>query len=109
MPDCSEDFFRRRAASFDHFVGASVQVGRDVDPCARAVWRLITIEGRWLHHREIGGLGALKDTARIDADLTPRVRDVCPVAHQAASLSELSKRMDCNQANARNSFDDVAL
>src|SRR5262245_6388032 len=43
-----------------------------------------------LHHRQARWLGALEDTADVDAGLTPRVLVVASVAHQPADLAILT-------------------
>src|SRR5262249_44855964 len=44
------------------------------------------LELRRLHDRQIRGIRALEDAARIDAGLTPRVRKVGSVAHEPADF-----------------------
>ena len=44
-----------------------------------------------LHDRQVGGLLTLEDPAGIDADLTIRIRNVSPVAHQPAGFSNFTR------------------
>ena len=46
-----------------------------------------------LHDRQVRRLRALEDAAGIDADLTPRVRNVGSVAHQPAGFGEVTRRI----------------
>ena len=61
-------------------------------PSAFAVVRLMTNSNFvGLHHRQVGGLRALQDLAGVDADLTPRVQKIGPIAHQPTGFDELAK------------------
>src|SRR5262249_56330580 len=44
-----------------------------------------------LQDRQVGGLRALEDLTGIDADLTPRVQKIGPIAHQQARFGHLSR------------------
>ena len=54
-----------------------------------------------LHDWQIGGVRALKDTARIDADLTVRLGSSGTIAHQPAGLYGFGVRIGCRNAVAR--------
>src|SRR5437660_4524903 len=42
--------------------------------------------------RQVCGLGPLEDAAAINADLTPRIREIAPVTYQPASFGKLAPR-----------------
>src|SRR5262249_59872883 len=52
------------------------------------------LESRGLHDRNIGGLRALEDEARVDPSLTLGFRDAGAVAHEAAARHELTPLVD---------------
>ena len=54
-----------------------------------------------LHHRQVGGLGALEDAAGIDADLTKHFREVGSVAHQSAGFHRITGRISRRNPVAR--------
>jgi hypothetical protein len=45
-----------------------------------------------LHHRQVRGLHVLEDAAGVDADLTPRTRNVGSVAHESAGFGRFARR-----------------
>ena len=69
-------------------------VGGTSRPSILAVLRLMTSSNlRRLHDRQVRGLCALEDAAGIDAELTPRARNVGSVAHQPADFDILAPRV----------------
>ena len=76
---------------FDHLVGNGEQVSWHL--YAKRSRRL-QVDGQYkfgrLQHRHVGGLGALEDAARIDADLTIHVLEIGSVTHQPASRYRIS-------------------
>ena len=40
-----------------------------------------------LHDGKVGGLRALEDLTGLEADLTPRVQNIDPIAHQSAGFA----------------------
>jgi hypothetical protein len=52
-------------------------------------------QGRRLHDRQIGGLGALQNLSGIDADLTSHVSEVGSVANQPAGCDKFTIRIRC--------------
>ena len=61
--------FRIAKGSLDHLVGDRENVLRHLDTeCARRLKVDDELEFGRLQHRQVGGLGALEDVARIDAD-----------------------------------------
>src|SRR5690349_3540003 len=67
-------------------------VGGTCNPSAFAVLRLMTNSnlGR-LHHRQLGGLGALENFACVYPALAISIGEITSIAHQAAGFSELSQ------------------
>src|SRR5258708_11539534 len=91
MPDRTS---LRLAHSFDHLVGECEHGWRHLD--AEEPGRLQVddeLELGGLHDRQVRGLGALEDAAGIEADLTPRVREVGSVAHQPAGRDNATLRV----------------
>src|SRR5262249_3190635 len=79
---------------FDHLVGGHEQFVRHSEsehPGSRGVDD--ELELARLQNRQIRGLRALKYTAGIDAELTPRVRDVGCVAHEPADCGVVTPRI----------------
>src|SRR5262245_29059922 len=70
---------------FDHLIGNGDHPRRHID--AKRSRRLQVDNelklGR-LQHRQVAGLGTLKDAAGINTDLTKPVGEIAPVAHQPA-------------------------
>jgi hypothetical protein len=82
---------KTREDSFDHFVGAGEQRGRNFK-AERSGGRQVDDQfklGR-LHYRQVGRLSTLEDLAGVDADLTVRFRLARSVAHEAASFRILA-------------------
>src|SRR4029077_16951344 len=83
-----------RGGSFDHLVGLGEQRRRHFK--AEHECRLgidDQLELGCLHDRQVGGLRALKDAARIDADLTIGVRNIGSVTDEPASLDLVAHRI----------------
>src|SRR5262245_21468586 len=57
-------------------------------PSALAVCRLMTNSN--LVDRQFGGLAALENSTRVDTYLTPRIRNIGPIAHQQAHFDHLT-------------------
>src|SRR5262249_50884267 len=75
--------------SFDHLVGAGKQRRWDFEAerlCRLAVDDQIEFAG--LHHRQVGGLGALQDAGGIRANLTVHVFKARSVGHQSPDFGE---------------------
>src|SRR5262245_41454387 len=72
---------------FDHLVGASEQRGRHLDAeHAGGLHVENKLELAGLLDRQVVRLRTLEDATGIEADLPIHVRDIGPVAHQAASI-----------------------
>src|SRR5262249_18499298 len=83
---------RTPGASFDHLVGAGEQRGRHFEaehPCGLSVND--ELELAHLLDRQFPRLYTLEDATGIDADDTPRIRDVGPVAHQPAGFGDFTR------------------
>src|SRR6516165_4787433 len=66
-------------------------VGGTSRPSALAVCRLMTNSNLVdCKNRQLGGLRALEDLTGVDADLTPRVQNIGPIAHQQARFDHLT-------------------
>ena len=86
----------------DHVIGECEQCGWHFDAERH---RRLQVDnelklGR-LHDRQVGRLGALEDTAGINADLTKRVCEAGSVAHQPASFHVLTLRISRGNLVAR--------
>src|SRR5271157_4596044 len=82
---------QQRNFSLDHLVGKQLQLSWDVETKRLGRCHIDDeLEFGRLHHRQVGGLGALEDAAGIDADLTIRVREVGSVAHQPAGCDNIT-------------------
>ena len=82
------------APLFDHHVGAREQRGRHGEAEHPGCLGIDDqLELRRLHHRQVRGLRTLEDATGIDADLTPRFRNVGSVAHQAAGFGIVTPRI----------------
>src|SRR5262245_58890079 len=79
------------STSLDHLVGAGYQRWRHLE-AERS--RSLKIDNEFelggLHDRQVGRLGAFEDWTGIDADLTPHVRNIGPIAHQPAGFDLLA-------------------
>ena len=73
-----------RASSVGGTSRPSILGGLDVDD---------QLELGRLHDRQVSRLLTLEDTAGIDADLTPRIRNVGSVAYQSAGFGEFTRRI----------------
>src|SRR5215813_8082972 len=81
-----------RGASFDQLVGDAEQRRRHGEvkhPGGLGVED--QLELAQLLDRQVCRLCALEDTTAIDTELTPRVRNVCSVAHELAGFSILTR------------------
>src|SRR5262245_47040618 len=75
----------------DHLVGTGEQSWRDLDAEHLSGCQIDDeVELGWLHHRQVGWLGAFENAAGIDANLAKNVREIGPVAHQAADFREFA-------------------
>jgi len=75
----------------DHLVGERQQLVRNLEferLGGSQIDRQLEFGG--LHDRQLGRLGAVKNLTGIDADLTPHVRNIGPIAHQPAGGDELT-------------------
>src|SRR5215470_1956334 len=54
-----------------------------------------------LNHRQVGRLFSLKDATNIDADLTERIVNIGPIAHEASSWGEPAESGDSWHGVAR--------
>src|SRR5262245_43983993 len=83
--------FRTSLTSFDHLVGGHEQAGRHSEAeqsCGLGVDDQLEL-GR-LQDWQVRGLGTLENSAGVDADLTPRIRNVGSVAHEPTDVGNLT-------------------
>ena len=84
----------RRAGGLLHSITSSARAsseGGTVRPSVLAVWMLMTSSNLLdCTTGRSAGLGALEDAPSIDADLTPRIRNVGSVAHQSADFGNFA-------------------
>ena len=86
---------RRRRVSLDNLVGAADERQREGN--AKRLCGLEIDDHLDLHdllHRQIGGLAALEDFPRVEADLAVSIGQVAPIAHQAAGYREVAPSGD---------------
>src|SRR6266487_3460941 len=92
----------------DHLVGAGKQSWRDFE-AERSGGLMVEdqFEFRGLHHRQIGGLGALEDTADIRSCLPPCLRNVGSITHEPADVWKLTVCIDGGHSTANRLVDNV--
>src|SRR5262245_4860432 len=94
-PEAQNGKRRTSRALFDYFVGAVLDRLRHGDAeCLRSPEVDDQLDFRCLLHRKILGLFSLENPARIDSDLTGRLRKVAAIAHKAAGDGKLAKLGD---------------
>src|SRR5262249_28329478 len=82
--------------SFDHLVGAGEQRRWHFEAkCPRGIEIDHQFELGRLAHRQVGRLGALKDTPSIESDLAPVISKAGSIAHQAADFDEKTLWIGC--------------
>ena len=78
---------QQTACLFDHLVGGEQQTGRHLETERSGGSQIDDqLELGRLHHWQFGRLRTGEDLASLDADLTNTVRNIGPVAHQAAGV-----------------------
>src|SRR5262249_11219454 len=76
---------------FDHLVGARQQRRRNGEvkhPGGLGIDHQLELAR--LHDRQVGGLGALEDTAGVNSELPKRIDNVGSVAHQPTDFSKIA-------------------
>src|SRR5215472_2554852 len=95
--------------SFDHLVGAREQRRRNFDAkCLRRIEVNNQLKFGRLQHRQVGGLGALKNFADIDAKLTISICAVVSVTDESACIRELTPFIDRGNSVSCRQRDDPA-
>src|SRR5215213_9732078 len=80
--------------SLNHLVGLAEESRNFEAKCFCGLEVYHKLEPGRLHDGEVSRIGSLQNATGIDPSASIHVRDACPVAHQATSLSELTPLVD---------------
>src|SRR5208282_338320 len=87
---------------FDHLVGGGEQRGRNFKTKRlRGLKVDHQLKRRWLHDRQVGGLRAFQNPARVDTSLTIGDRPIRSVTDKTAGRGELAEWVNCGKREPR--------